>query len=328
MPSNQFERPIFNFETYYDEVISVPNEDLPIYIFKNVRINPWAKNTKHYEMPGYWMCLTDGGRQYGHWLKESVGGFVYCQSIFKDLKPFFLETFSGKDNYTFHPMSELIEFAHGKIMQDFGDHDIYMMGNEIHHASFFIENLVIMMDNQRVFFNGEFPFFAEAHCPQVSKSLANYFKDYKIDDEHLPKKIFMSRKNVTKELKRTGMNENQYFKNRYFEEWVEDAIEKAFVDKGYAVVNWSGRPLQDQIRISHNATHMAGIIGTAFHNAIWSQNGTKFYAIRPNTNYLFDWEHDIVRSLENVIYKNVDPWDCKDYQEMYDFIYNSIDDES
>jgi capsular polysaccharide biosynthesis protein len=94
------------------------------------------------------------------------------------------------------------------------------------------------------------------------------------------------------------------------------------------VVNWSGRPLQDQIRISHNATHLAGIIGTAFHNAIWSQNGTTFYAIRPNTKYLFDWEHDIVRSLENVTYRNVDPWNCKDYQEMYDFIYNSINDES
>ena len=80
MPTNQFERPIFNFETYYDEVISVPNEDLPIYVFKNVRINPWAKNEKHYDMPGYWMCITDGGRHYGHWIKECICGFRYCKS--------------------------------------------------------------------------------------------------------------------------------------------------------------------------------------------------------------------------------------------------------
>jgi hypothetical protein len=322
------EVPLLNYETYYDEVTTVENEGLPIYVFKNVRINPHLKDKKHYEMPGYWMGISDGGRQYGHYLKEYVGGYVYCQSIFKDLKPFFIEPHSGKDVYGSHPLSHIINFCNEKIMNDFGDQRVYLYGNEIHETSFFIENLVIMMDNQKLLFNLQFPFFSEHHCPQVSKALAKYFGEYKVTDESMPKKIFMSRKNVSEDLKKQNLHVHNYFKMRYFDEWIEDAIEQAFIDKGYYIVTWSGMLLQDQIKVAHNATHMAGITGTSFHNAIWSQNGTKIYAVRPNNVYMFDWEHDIVNSLEDISYNYIDTWDCKSYEEIYDLVFNSINDES
>jgi hypothetical protein len=322
------EVPLLNYETYYDEVLTVENEGLPIYVFKNVRINPHLKDKKHYDMPGYWMGISDGGRQYGHYLKEYVGGFIYCQSIFKDLKPFFIEPHSGVDVYGSHPLSHIINFCNEKIMNDFGEQKVYLYGNEIHETSLFIENLVIMMDNQKLLFNLQFPFFSEHHCPQVSKALAKYFGEYKITDESMPKKIFMSRKNVSEDLKKQNLHVHNYFKNRYFEEWVEDAIEQAFIDKGYYIVTWSGMLLQDQIKVAHNATHMAGITGTSFHNAIWSQNGTKIYAVRPNNIYLFDWEHDIVNSLEDISYNYIDTWECKSYEEIYNLVFNSIKDKS
>lgn len=320
------ETPIFNYEAYYDEVITVENQDLPIYVFKNVRINPHLKHKKHYEMRGYWFCVSDGGRQYGHYLKEYVGGFIYCKSIFKDLKPFFLEPHSGIDVYKHQPLSDIINFCNNKIYNDFGDEKIYLYGHEMDETSFFIENLVVMMDNQKVFFNFQYPFFSEHHCPQVSKALAEYFKEYKVDDDSLNKKIFMSRKNVSLELKEKNLDQHGYFKHRYFEDWVEDAIEQAFIDKGYWLVTWSGMPLQDQIKISHNATHIAGIIGTSFHNGIWAQDNTKFYAVRPNSVYLFDWEHDIVNSLNNISYNYVDTWDCQTYEQVYNLVFNSIRD--
>jgi hypothetical protein len=320
------EVPLLNYDTYYDEVITLENEDLPIYVFKNVRINPHLKDKKHYDMPGRWMCISDGGRQYGHYIKEYVGGFIYCRSIFKDLKPFFVEPHSGHDVYGSHPLSDIISFANGKIMNDFGEEKIYLYGNEIHETSFFIENLVIMMDNQKLLFNLQYPFFSEHHCPQVSKALAKYFEEYKITDESLSKKIFMSRKNVSQDLKEKNLHVHGYFKNRYFEEWVEDAIENAFIDKGYSIVTWSGMLLQDQIKISHNATHIAGITGTSFHNGMWAQNGTKFYAVRPNNIYMFDWEHDIVNSLEDISYNYIDTWNCKSYDEIYNLVFNSIKD--
>lgn len=321
--SDKFELPIFHYDIYYEEIDILENEPFPIYILKNVYINPFKKNEKHYDMYGTWMCISDGGRQYGHYIKESIGSFLYCKKIFPELKPFFLETHL-EDVYKHQVLSHIINFVNQKIINDFVEEKIYLYGNDIWHSSFFIENLVIMMDNGKVWFNYQYPHFEECQAPHVSKALVEYFDEYRIIDNSTPKKIFMTRKNVSNELKEKGLIDHSHFKYRYFDDWMEDGIEQAFIDKGYSIVNWSGMSLQDQIKISYNATHIAGIIGTSFHNGMWAKDGTKFYAIRPNNIYLFDWEHDIVNLLKDVSFTYIDSWDYKTFEDVYNFVYNSI----
>ena len=52
-------------------------------------------------------------------------------------------------------------------------------------------------------------------------------------------------------------------------------------------------PLPDQVRLFHNVEYVAGLLGTAFYNGIFSKPGTQFTAIRTNPSYWYNFEGDI-----------------------------------
>lgn len=326
----QFEHPILNTDIYYERLEIVPNQPTAVYVFHNVVINPFGykrhggvKGT--IELKGIWYPVLDYGKHYGHYIKEGVGGFVYCKNIFTDLKPICFELMTTEPTGTIGA-SGVISELNNELLSEFGDPKHHYKGHVFLEKRFIIEKLVVMMDNGRALFKKQYPYFLEHMAPHVSKAMIKHFKKYKIDDPSYPKKIYITRKRVTQAIKRDNLDGQAHFKNRYFHPWVEDAIEQAFIDQGYSVIDFSDMPFKDQIKYPHNATHFASITGTAFHNGIWCENGTTFYAIRPNNGYLFDWEHDIVRSLSSVRWNYIDPWDSHTYAEMYDFITKKITD--
>jgi hypothetical protein len=110
----------------------------------------------------------------------------------------------------------------------------------------------------------------------------------------------LTRKIVSEELPKhpdyasTGQKwKKDQIKLRWNEPWVEDAIEDYFMSQGYAVVQPSGISMQDQIRLFYNAEHVAGLLGTAFYNGIFSKPGTQFTAIRTTPAYWYNFEGDI-----------------------------------
>lgn len=322
----RFESPIFNNSIFYEKVEVVEDEPTPIYIFHNVVINPFGYEWMHgiketITLSGMWFPIMDYGSHYGHYIKEGVGCFIHCKERFPDLNPMFLEFMTAEPS-GFVGVGKLINKLNEELLEEFGGKRY--KGPIFLENRFFIEKLVIMMDNGRMFFNKQHPFFMEHMAPEVSKSLARHFKKYKVSDPSYPKKIFITRKVITDIIKKENLTSHEHFKNRYFEPWMEDAIENAFVDQGYTVIDFVNMPFEEQIKYPHNATHFASIIGTAFHNGIWCEDGTTFYGIRPNSRYLFDWKHDIVKSLNKVSWNYLDTWELKTYEEVYQFITEKL----
>ena len=326
--NQRFEVPILNDGIFYERMESVLNEPVAIYIFHNVVINPEefsspGANKKTIHLKGTWFPIMDCGGHYGHYIKEGVGAFLYCRSKMPDLKPVFFE-FMTADPIGITGARKLINDLNQELAEEFGDPKNIYRGPVFFENRIFIDKLVIMMDNGRMFFRKHYPFFNEHMAPELSKSLFKHFDKYKQDDPTYPKKIYVSRRLATKAIENANFTNHEHFKKRYFEPWVEDALENAFKDNGYTVIDFAEMDFADQVKYPHNATHFASISGTAFHNGIWCKNGTTFYCIRPNNLYLFDWKHDIVKSLEDVSWNHVDPWECSDYDQLYDFVVKQL----
>ena len=70
-----------------------------------------------------------------------------------------------------------------------------------------------------------------------------------LKDTAYPKKVYVSRRSVSKYLDNHDMKNHI---SRYNEKHVEDALEDFFVQKGYHVIDFSGMPIQEQIMYMYN----------------------------------------------------------------------------
>ena len=77
-----------------------------------------------------------------------------------------------------------------------------------------------------------------------------------------PKKIYMSR---------TQLNENPTLG--------EDMLEKIFIANGYTVVHIQKLSITEQIAVARNATHIAGLEGTALHQTLFARDGINLICI-------------------------------------------------
>lgn len=319
----QFETLLLQKNIYYEKLEILENEELPVYVFTNVNMRPNIKNNS-IKLDGEWSIVWDAGGHYGHYIKEYAGGFVFCKSKFKNLKPLFVRSgpLKPEDHVQLQQANNVIDFVNEMLYQDFGG--IKMPSEEFWSKNIIIDKLIIVMDNGRNLFRRDYPYFFECEAPGISREMIKYFNRLKIDDPTKPKKIFISRKTMTQTIKEQNIQNRMHYKNRYFDEWVEDALEQAFIEAGYTVIDFFGMSFEDQVSYSHNADFFAGIIGTSYHNGIWVKDGTTFYAIRPNTLYDFDWENDITKSLNNIKFNYIDLFECKNYEEVYNLVKSII----
>lgn len=76
-----------------------------------------------------------------------------------------------------------------------------------------------------------------------------------------PKKIFLSRKDANGRYKQRGMNATF---DRYCSDEIDNLIEDFFVSKGYFPIILEGMGYIEQLHYFKNATHIAGMVGSAF----------------------------------------------------------------
>jgi len=312
------ERPIVRDWFFYEKLEIVENQPIPIFRFKNVHISPGSKNAVR--LKGQWNIVTDGFGQYGHFMKEGIGQYLYCKQLFSNLQPLFLHVYSHD---TPEYLRSIVELCFNRIKKDLENQKaavgsleyVEFKGPALHHKHFIIDELIVMMDNGRLVFAQSFPNFWEARAPHLSRCLVDYFNDLRVYDFSKPKKIFITRRNRSKELDKRNQKDDFWYKNRFIDDNTLSLVESIFAKHGYEIIDFSGMTLHDQISYSYNSTHFAGFLGTAFHNGIWCKPGTKFYGLRA-TQYNFDWKHDIIHTVEESTYSLIDIWKIEDVERV------------
>jgi hypothetical protein len=107
-------------------------------------------------------------------------------------------------------------------------------------------------------------------------------------DYSLPKKIFISRKDVNSRLKKLidAPGYEHLVEERLFE---GEFLENYFEAKGYEVVALEDYSYEKQMQLFMNASHIAGTVGAGFANLHMSQPGTKLYELHVIPIYGFDY---------------------------------------
>jgi hypothetical protein len=137
-------------------------------------------------------------------------------------------------------------------------------------------------------------------------------------DDSLPKKIYLSRKDIKaryKKLLSTVVDEPslKFFKSRTFDEG--DFLEPYFEEKGYTCLTFQGMPLIKQLTYIKNATHIAGVIGSGFTNLIACRSGANIYEIHVNSDYGMDYSY--LCNLSESTFHRVLLQECnEDHKEM------------
>jgi len=302
---SQTERPIFREWVHYDDLTVVPNQPITVYVLENANISPNAEPSVKLE--GTWMVVTDGFGQYGHFLREGVGAFLYCRTIFPDLQPLFMRVLPSETN---EQMRQTIDMIFDRMSCGLPELRHYE-GSAIHQFNFRIERLVVMLDNGRLLTSRSHPNFWECRTPHIASCLRDYFSDLMIEDETAASKIFVTRRQRNAEIAARERRDDPWYRNRFVDEDLMGAVEQAFSDHGYEIVDFGEMAFPDQVRRSYNAGSFAGFLGTAFHNGIWCQDGSAFYGVKVGS-YGFDWEHDIIHTVAGSKYSLIDVSDADD----------------
>lgn len=280
----------------YDSVNIERDSNGLIYTFENVILGGKDENSSIVCLSGTHVVFS-GVPHYFHFLKEYLAVYLHTRrAIDKDAKYIWIE----HDNFYF-PKYQEMRSVHDLVFQMLSGFDgIRLKDTDLENTTLLIEKLVVMWDSQMVVVNEKFPRHDYGKTPTLNNELREFFSEFAVEDPSLPKKIFLTRKIVSEELPKhpdydySGNTwKKEQIRLRWNPPWVEDAIEDYFMSQGYAVVQLSGISLPDQVRLFHNVDHVAGLLGTAFYNGIFSKPGTQFIAIRTNPSYWYNFEGDI-----------------------------------
>lgn len=229
---------------------------------------------------------------YFHLIKEGFGSFLYYKEKFDySAKILWLNlVWHGPD---FHNVSSVVKELEYLIKSKYDVYEIdfeYING----YKNLFIEKLVILYDVGQFFVNTSFPNFDQSNNANnivVRKAFAHMMKE----DASKPKKIFITRKPVSRYLEK---NKDFSSISRYTPEWIDDCIEKYFIKKGYEIIDLSGMSISEQISYFYNASHVAGQMGAGFINGIFSKPGTKFECIKIHSWFYYPYENDISKVID------------------------------
>lgn len=291
-----YKTPLLNYEATYDSLDVEKDPNGYVYTFNNVVIGKPSSDDNIICLSGTYVPFS-GVPHYFHFLKEYLSVFLYTRRrIDKDAKYLWID----HDNFYF-PLYQDMRSVHALVFDMMSGFDgIRLKDTDLSHKALLIEKLVVMWDSQMVVVNDKFPRHDYGRTPLLNIELREFFGEYAVDDPSLPKKIFLTRKIVSEELPKhpdydsTGQRwKKEQIRLRWNEPWVEDAIEDYFSSLGYSMFQLSGMSLKDQVRLFYNVDRVAGLLGTAFYNGIFSKSGTKFAAIRTNPSYWYNFEGDI-----------------------------------
>jgi capsular polysaccharide biosynthesis protein len=189
---------------------------------------------------------------------------------------------------------------------------IFLHINNMFNINIEIEKVAIIYDTATFFVSTEFPHFDQfKHTNNLE--VREFLSPLMRKDISYPKKVYVSRKNVSKFLEE---NNKKNHISRYNEKFVDDAIEDYFTQNNYVSIDFSGMPLEQQILYMYNARHVAGLMGAGTWNGIFCDNDVEYYCLR--THFWFNHEYN--KDIEQVIkvkYKVIDIINQFSYESVF-----------
>jgi len=264
-----------------------------IYEFSNVRYATSFDSLKIRKLKGTYLPIVPTPH-YFHFLKEYLGSFLYYQEhIDKNAKILWLNTkWDGPEYHNTHePIQKTLEMLSEKNIPI-----VFLHLDDIAKNNIELEKVAVIYDTATFFVSNQFPPFDQFKHTN-NEQVREFFKDFMIKDETYPKKVYISRRDVSYYLKEQDKKDHI---SRYNEEHVENALEDFFTTRGYHVISFSGMHLEKQIMYMYNATHVAGLMGAGTWNGIFCDNGVRYYCLQ--THMWFNHEYD--KDMERVINLN------------------------
>jgi hypothetical protein len=114
-----------------------------------------------------------------------------------------------------------------------------------------------------------------------------FLKKLKENTTETPKKIFLSRKDANGRYKERGLSPTF---DRHCSDEVDETIEDFFVSKGYYPIVLEGMGYLEQLNYFKNATHIAGIVGSAFCQTLVCNPSAVVSQIMVNKRYDFTYQ--------------------------------------
>ena len=297
----------FCWPTQYDSCEIINDKNNEIRVFENIILGK-INSEKILCFSGTNLIITCTPH-YFHYLKEYYASFLYYKNNYdKSSKYLWIE--NPTYIYPKHQdMCNVCEWTESLISKDCaGKFDINILIN----SCVLVERLVVIFDGQQVLAQYKKRFTDYTNTPGLNMELRSMFIEKGNPKVDKNKKIFISRRLVSKELKDWNYPHlldsvwlNTQRRLRYHPDWVEEEIENIFSENGYSIIQPSGMPMDEQISIFANATHVAGLLGTGFYNGIFCKPSTKFTALRINPDYWYDFEGDI-KSVIDVEFGYID----------------------
>lgn len=274
----------------YQSIFSYDHDKNTIFEFNVVRYTNTTKEEKIRKLKGTYLPIVPINHNF-HFLKEYLGSFLYYRKhINKNAKIIWINT--NIETLDYHNNNKPIQ----KVLEMLSEQNVPMIFlhiDDFKKNNLEFEKIAIIYDPYPAIVSTQFPPFDQFKHTN-NKEVREFFIKFLKKDLFYPKKIYVSRKNVSKYLKNKNLKNHI---SRYNEEHIENAIEDFFIQKEYSIIDFSGMEMEEQIKYMYNATHVAGIMGAGTWNGIFCDNGVKYFCIK--THMWF--QHDYNKDMESVI---------------------------
>ena len=291
----------------YDSHTIVDDTDGPISIFENVRIQNNRLSNDFVFICGTYVPITCTAH-YFHFLKEYYGFYIYYKNKYDQNAKYlwiehdyFYPVYQNMDSVCRHCYGQISD---GIVLKN-------LSGMNLH-----IEKLVILFDSQKCIIGATYEQPSYLYTPGINAELRKDVLPMMKKSQH-GKKIYLSRKIVSENLPnhpvRQGHESLEKWKSeqirlRYVDPELEERVEAEYSAKGYEILQLSGMDILEQAYVFNNAEKVAGPLGTAFYNGIFSSEQTSFEGLKLNKNYHYGFDVDIKTVLPNASFE---------YREMY-----------
>lgn len=289
--------------------------------FKNLRINP---NSKKPQIKFEGDCfLATLHYFYHHSMLDMMGEYFFIRSHVPDLKCYF-NSMMGKspiwrDDFEDRSVDTYLDYLYRYPfgMRKYNEINYHEYTRELvnifspDRQIYTIESDNLLFENFYVAVDLPTPFAGRDYSKHRDiKSMSEYLSNL-CEEKNLPKKIYISRKlnniRYKNELKQNPTNNplaNPII--RVFDE--EDSIEKYFNSIGYQSVCLEGMPLLDQLNLFYNATHIAGLNGSAWVNLLAAKENTNIIELNLIAGYINRFNYKEIYKFKNfnfIDYHNV-----------------------
>lgn len=302
---------VFRDKTSFDDVSCYDIEENTIFEFNNFIVSKGGKKDP-IRLDGTWMVITLPP-DYFHFLKEYFGSILfYKKHVSPDLKILVVDL--NYEDLKYHTTKKVNLNILTKLAKESKD-IVYINFDEFWNENIIIEKLALIYDGSKVLVNDAFPYFDQTRAANV-KVLREYMQPLMKFDHTKPKKIFITRKLVSKVLE-----EQKRFDHisRYNPEWLENAIEDFFIKNGYTIIELSNMSLENQVSYFYNADYIAGQIGNGMINSIFAKETTNFIYLRTHEWFAYPYFNDASRVFD-IKYNVVDIFKTTNYEEAYSLV--------